>query len=54
MCSTMWSTCFNKRLKQLNMYINQGNGGTPISRTSAHESTAVAAPKSKQLQFISP
>ena len=29
---------------QLNIYINQGNGGTPISHTSAHESTAVAAP----------
>lgn len=27
------------------MYINQDNGGTPTSHTSAHESTAVAAPK---------
>ena len=29
---------------QLNSDINQTNGGTPTSHTSAHESTAVAAP----------
>jgi len=45
----MGSTHISKYGRRLNSDINQDNGGTPTSHTSAHESTAVAAPKKTEL-----
>jgi len=44
MCCTFGPLASISVYKQLNNHINQSDGGGPISRTLARESTSIAAP----------